>query len=51
VCGFEDNGRIAATIVGWFVTAAALSMGASFWFAILKRAFRLRSQVKVTPAA
>ena len=43
VCGFEDSGRVAATIAGWLVTAAALSMGASFWFALLKRAFELRS--------
>jgi hypothetical protein len=51
VCGFENNGRIAATIIGWLVTAAALSMGASFWFAVLKRAFRIRSQVTGQPAS
>lgn len=44
ICGFENVGRGAASIVGWLVTAAALSMGASFWFAILKKAFRLRPQ-------
>lgn len=46
VCGFEDTGRVAASIVGWIVTAAALSMGASFWFAILKRAFQLRPRTR-----
>ena len=45
-CGFESDGRIAATVVGWAVTAAALSMGAAFWFALLKRAFQIRSKVK-----
>jgi len=42
LCGFESYDRWAATIVGWFVTAAALSMGASFWFTILKKAFKVR---------
>lgn len=48
LCGFEDGGRWLATIVGWFVTAVALSMGASFWFAVLKRAFRIRSRITGT---
>jgi len=43
-CGFESGDRIAATLIGWLVTAAALSMGASFWFSILKKAFKLREQ-------
>lgn len=42
-CGFEDEWAVVGTISGWMITAAALSLGASFWFAILKRAFRLRS--------
>lgn len=42
-CGFQDGWAILGTIGGWMITAAALSMGASFWFALLKRAFRLRS--------
>jgi hypothetical protein len=46
LCGFETGGRWAATIIGWIVTAVALSMGASFWFALLKRAFRVRDQVR-----
>jgi hypothetical protein len=50
VCGFESGGRIAATIVGWLITAAALSMGASFWFAVLKKAFEIRPRPKVGPA-
>lgn len=49
-CGFEDNGRLAATLIGWLVTAAALSMGAAWWFAVLKRAFKIRSQVTGEPA-
>jgi hypothetical protein len=48
LCGFEDAGAIAATISGWLITAAALSVGAAFWFALLKRAFRLRSHVTGT---
>lgn len=46
VCGFEDTGTTLVTITGWFITAAALSIGASFWFALLKRAFRLRSATR-----
>jgi hypothetical protein len=45
LCGFETGGRWAATIVGWIVTAVALSMGASFWFALLKKAFKVREQL------
>jgi hypothetical protein len=45
-CGFESGGRWVATIVGWIVTAAALSMGASFWFALLRRAFRVRERIQ-----
>ena len=45
LCGFEDARAIAGTISGWLITAAALSVGAAFWFALLKRAFRLRSDV------
>lgn len=41
-CGFESPARSAASIVGWFVTAAALSVGASFWFSLLKKAFDIR---------
>lgn len=37
-CGFENGGRTVASIAGFGVTAAALSMGASFWFTVLKRA-------------
>jgi hypothetical protein len=43
LCGFEDGRAAAGTIIGWLITAAALSVGAAFWFALLKRAFRLRS--------
>ncbi|MCP4963331.1 MAG: hypothetical protein GY925_29200, partial [Actinomycetia bacterium] len=42
-CGFEDGWAVVGTVSGWLITAAALSLGASFWFTILKRAFRLRS--------
>jgi hypothetical protein len=45
-CGFESGGRWVATIVGWIVTAAALSMGASFWFALLRKAFRVRERIQ-----
>ena len=48
LCGFEDAGAIAGTISGWLITAAALSVGAAFWFALLQRAFRLRSGVAGT---
>lgn len=42
LCGFESLDRWAASIIGWIVTAAALSMGASFWFSLLKKAFEVR---------
>lgn len=46
LCGFEDWRATTGTIVGWLITAAALSVGAAFWFALLKRAFRLRSNAR-----
>ena len=45
LCGFEDGRAVTGTIIGWLITAAALSVGAAFWFALLQRAFRLRSDV------
>lgn len=45
LCGFEDGRATAGTIIGWLITAAALSIGAAFWFALLKRAFQLRSDM------
>lgn len=45
LCGFENGRATAATIVGWLITAAALSVGAAFWFALLKRAFHFRSRM------
>jgi hypothetical protein len=47
-CGFEDGWAVVGTVAGWLITAAALSLGAAFWFALLKRAFRLRSEVAST---
>ena len=45
LCGFENGRAAAGTIVGWLITAAALSVGAAFWFALLKRAFQFRSRM------
>lgn len=45
LCGFEDGWAVTGTIIGWLITAAALSVGAAFWFALLQRAFRLRSDL------
>ena len=42
-CGFETGTAAIGTIAGWLITAAALSLGASFWFTLLQRVFRLRS--------
>jgi hypothetical protein len=47
-CGFEDGWAVVGTISGWLITAAVLSMGRSFWFALLKRAFRVKSEVTRT---
>jgi hypothetical protein len=48
LCGFEDGRAVAGTVIGWLITAAALSAGAAFWFALLQRAFRLRSDIART---
>jgi hypothetical protein len=45
-CGFEDGGQVITSLAGWAITAAALAMGASFWFATLKRAVGLRKSDK-----
>ena len=45
-CGFEDGGQVITSLAGWAITAAALAMGASFWFATLKRAVGLRKSEK-----
>lgn len=45
-CGFETGWDWVASIAGWMFTAAALSVGASFWFALLKKAFRVRSTLR-----
>ena len=42
-CAFQDGWTTIGTLVGWLITAAALSMGASFWFTLLQRVFRLRA--------
>jgi hypothetical protein len=46
LCGFQDGRATAGTIIGWLITAAALSVGAAFWFALLKRAFQVRSSMR-----
>jgi hypothetical protein len=46
LCGFEDGRATAGTIIGWLITAAALSVGAAFWFALLKKAFQIRSSMR-----
>jgi hypothetical protein len=46
LCGFEDGRATAGTIIGWLITAAALSVGAAFWFALLKRTFQVRSSMR-----
>lgn len=33
-------------LIGWFFTAAAISMGSSFWFDLLKKLINLRSTIK-----
>lgn len=50
VCGFENWRAIVVTIAGWLITAAALSVGAAFWFALLKRAFQVRSALHAAPS-
>ena len=44
-CGFRNGWDGIASVAGWLITAAALSVGASFWFALLKRAFRVKASL------
>jgi hypothetical protein len=43
LCGFDDFWSGVGTVVGWFITGAALSVGAAFWFGVLKKALHARS--------
>ena len=45
-CGFENRRAAAVSLAGWAVTAGALAMGASFWFATLRRALGFRQSDK-----
>ena len=43
--GWEGSPKIDAwSVIGWILTAAAISQGAAFWFDLLRRAKRLRSE-------
>jgi hypothetical protein len=44
-CHF-DWGRMLQTIIGWFVTAFAVMLGAPFWFDVLNRFMVVRSTIK-----
>lgn len=43
---FTDAGSVIAALGGWFLTIAAVSLGAPFWFDFLSRVSRLRSSGK-----
>jgi hypothetical protein len=43
---FTDAGSVIAVLGGWFLTIAAVSLGAPFWFDFLSRVARLRSSGK-----
>jgi hypothetical protein len=44
-CSFE-GGALLLAIVGWFVTAFAIMLGAPFWFDVLNRFMVIRSTIK-----
>jgi hypothetical protein len=44
--GPDDWGNAPASIAGWLLTAAAVSLGAPFWFDVLNKAANLRSAGK-----
>jgi len=41
-------GKALSMILGWLITALALSMGAPFWFDLLNKLMRLRSSVSTS---
>jgi hypothetical protein len=44
-------GHIAAAVLGWLLTAFAISLGAPFWFEMLNRVMAIRSTVKARESA
>jgi hypothetical protein len=44
--GPDDWGNVPASVAGWLLTAAAVSLGAPFWFDVLNKASNLRSAGK-----
>jgi hypothetical protein len=44
--GPDDWGNVPASIAGWLLTAAAVSLGAPFWFDVLNKAANLRAAGK-----
>lgn len=45
----ENVGYVLLSVVGWLITALALSLGAPFWFDLLNKLMKLRSSVPVAP--
>jgi hypothetical protein len=48
--GETPNNTWLLKIIGWFITALAVSLGAPFWFDLLSRFVNLRGGVKPAPA-
>jgi len=46
---FKDGKTVVKMIIGWLITALALSLGAPFWFDLLNKLMNLRSSL-TTPA-
>jgi len=47
-CFIKKVGFFLLSIIGWIITALAISLGAPFWFDLLNKLMRLRSSVATT---
>jgi hypothetical protein len=45
-CGTDKVWRVSLTLLGWLITALALSLGASFWFDTLNKFMVIRGTIK-----
>lgn len=48
---FKANRMNGTAIIGWFITALAISLGAPFWFDLLNKLMKLRGAAKNDPSS
>jgi hypothetical protein len=44
---YHKAGFFTLSILGWFITALAISLGAPFWFDLLNKFMKLRSSIAI----